>query len=382
MTGKTAGSNRFASADGIGDRTWGSSTEPVETLSATRWLRPGQVTIIDVARVAAVSVSTVSRVVRCRGEVSDAMRAHVQRVIDELNYRPSGLARALVTGQSKTIGLLVSDITNPFYPQLAMSIERAARAQGYAVLICNTEDDVEEALALVRGLLDRGVEGMIHACVGLDEEAVLAIVSDRRRIVFANRRPRSEEVSYVVADNEKGAAEITRHLLDMGHRRIGFVSGPDWAGNARERLEGFLKEAKDGGAETLVAEGDFSAESGAEAVRHWFASDEPPTAVLGVNDAVALGAIGALAEIPKIRPGIAVAGFDDTDLAGSRIIGLTSEAQQIGDMGVRAVDLLLGQLAGKTRPPVRQVLQPTLRVRRSTGAFGIWWGPNQPAVVA
>ena len=302
------------------------------------------------------------------------MRARVLRVIEELDYRPSTVARALVSGRSKTIGVLVSDIANPFYPQLAKSIDRASRAQGYAIVICNTDDDVEETGTLVRGLLDRGVEGLIHASPGRDEEAVLGLVPDRRRLVFANRRPRSSEVSYVVADNVKGAAEITGHLIDMGHRRIGFVTGPDWAANARERLEGFLQAAQDHGVETLVAEGDFSAESGAAAVRSWFATHDPPTAVLGVNDAVAIGAIGALAEMPAVRTRIAVAGFDDTDLAGSRIIGLTSEAQRIGEMGERAADLLLAQLAGKTSPPVRLVLQPSLRVRRSTTPSSVPWG--------
>jgi LacI family transcriptional regulator len=310
------------------------------------------------------------------------MRVRVQRVIDGLDYRPSSVARALVSGRSKTIGLLVSDIANPFYPQLAKSIERASRAHGYGMDICNTDDDVEQASAIVRSLLDRGVEGLIHASVGRDEEAVLGLVADPRRIVFANRRPRSSEVSYVVADNVNGAAEITRHLVEMGHRRIGFVSGPDWAGNARERLEGFLTAARDGGAEALVVAGDFSADSGAAAVRQWFAMEEPPTAVLGVNDAVAIGAIGALAEVLSIGTRVAVAGFDDTDLAGSRIIGLTSEAQQIGEMGECAADLLLEQLAGRTSPPVHLVLQPTLRVRRSTSASGIWWGPLQLAVDA
>jgi len=332
----------------------------------TRWRPRRGPTIIDVARVASVSVSTVSRVIRNHSDVGEEMRAHVLRVIGDLDYRPSALARALVSGRSSTIGLLVSDITNPFYPQLAKSIEREAAAQGYALVICNTDDRVEESVAYVRRLMDQGVEGVIHASVGLDEERVLELLDDPRRIVFTNRRPTSRQVSYVVVDNAKGAAAATRHLLEAGHRRLGFVGGPPWAANARERRDGFLRTVREAGVEAVVYEGDFTAESGAAAVREWVASENLPTAVIGVNDAVALGVIGELVKLGTSGLRVAVAGFDDIDLASSRIIGLTSVAQHIGEMGERAARLLLRQLAGTSRPPVRQILQPVLRARRTT----------------
>jgi LacI family transcriptional regulator len=319
-------------------------------------------------------------VIRNHSDVSDEMRAHVLRVIGELDYRPSAVARALVSGRSNTIGLLISDIANPFYPQLAKSIEREAAAQGYALVICNTDDNVEESVAYVRRLIDQGVEGVIHASVGLDEEEVLKLLGDPRRIVFTNRRPKSRRVSYVVVDNAMGAAAATRHLLEAGHRRLGFVGGPSWAANARERRDGFMRTVRDAGAEAVVYEGDFTADSGAAAVREWVASKNPPTAVIGVNDSVALGVIGELATLGSFAPRMAVAGFDDIDLAGLRIIGLTSVAQHIGEMGERSARLLLRQLAGKSRPPVRQVLQPVLHARRTTtlGAIDTIGDPIEP----
>jgi LacI family transcriptional regulator len=315
-------------------------------------------------------VSTVSRVIRGRGDVSEETRSRVVRVIEDLQYRPSAVARALVSGYSKSIALLVSDIANPFYPQLAKSIEREASRHGYALQICNTGDDPKESAALVRRLLDQGVEGMIHASVGPDEQELLRLVADPRRIVFTNRRPRSPSVSFVVADNVRAATLLTQHLIDAGHRRIGFVSGPSWASNAEERLTGFLATVREYGAQGQVAAGDFSMESGASAVTGWREAGALPTAIIGVNDSVALGAISALRDL---SPPVAVAGFDDIDLAGSQIIGLTSVAGHIGKMGERAVRLLLRQLVGRSRPPVRELLTPTLHVRRTTTIPGTAW---------
>lgn len=325
---------------------------------------PG-VTIKDVARLSGVSISTVSRVIRNRDDVSDDTRLKVQTFIKELAYRPSGVARALIGGYSRTIALLVSDITNPFYPQLAKSVEREASAHGYALVICNTEDDPVEAVALFKRLIEQGVDGMIHASVGSEEEEVIALARDAHRIVFANRRPRSREVSYVVADNAKAATLLTSHLADLGHRRIGFIAGPAWASNAAERLEAFLRTAEDRGVEAVVFHGEFAMESGLAAVRAWAATVRPPSAVIGVNDTVALGAISGM-----IGPGLsletAVAGFDNVEAAGSQLVGLTTVGARIDEMGKRCVRLLLRQLNGKSNPPRREVLEPVLRVGRTS----------------
>jgi DNA-binding LacI/PurR family transcriptional regulator len=285
-----------------------------------------------------------------------------------LAYRPSAVARALVTGYSRTIALLVSDIANPFYPQLAKSIEREARKAGYALVICNTEDSVEEASAYVQRMLDAGVDGMIHASVGQDEKRVLELIPDYRRIVFANRRPLSPDVSYVAADNKKGAAMLVRHLAEQGHRRIGFIGGRD--SNARERLDGFLRATKEAGLEGLVAKGDFSVGSAAIAIDAWLETGAMPTAVIAFNDTVAFGAMSALLAHPDYHP-VAFAGFDDIELAGLQVIGLTSVAQHTDEMGVAAVRLLLRQLRDQAVPPVRRILKPTLHVRQSTtGGIG------------
>ncbi|MEO7666665.1 MAG: LacI family DNA-binding transcriptional regulator, partial [Dehalococcoidia bacterium] len=196
----------------------------------------GRVTIDDVARAAQVSVSTVSRVIRDHPDVQSETRAAVLATIDSLGYRPSSIARALVSGETRLLALLVSDFTNPFYPQLAKSIEEEADRAGYMVVICNTRDRTADARRQLTRLLGQGLDGVIHASVGRDEEAVLSVLGDVWRVVFTNRPPRSRSVSYVVSGNADGAAELTRHLLSLGHQRIGFVGGPPYARNATERL--------------------------------------------------------------------------------------------------------------------------------------------------
>ena len=158
-------------------------------------------------------------------------------------------------------------------------------------------------------------------------------------------------MSYVVSDNEGGATELTRHLLSLGHRRIGFITGPKYARNAVERLKGFrqaMREVAD--TQPFVAEGDFSVESGRRAVLEWMKGQNAPTAMIAVNDSVALGALGALADSRlKVPEDIALAGFDGTQLSASPLLSLTTVDQHIEKLGRRSVQILLEQIAGPER---------------------------------
>jgi LacI family transcriptional regulator len=326
-------------------------------------------TIVDVARAAEVSVSTVSRVVRNHPDVQAETRARVQEAIDLLRYRPSPIARALVSGQSRLIALLVSDIANPFYPQLAKSIEQEAKRGDYTVVICNTDDRTAETRRYLKRLLSQGLDGVIHASVARDEPLLLKLMADPRRVVFTNRRPAGESLSFVVSDNRRGAEELTKYLLAREHRRIGFVAGPDFASNATERLEGFLK-AMDGAqaAEALVARGDFTAESGARAAREWTDSPHAPTAIIAVNDSIALGVLEVLIDRGiRVPEDIALAGFDGVQLAASPFLNLTTVDQHIEEMGRQAVRILLRQLSdGAPARPANIVLPTQLLLRKST----------------
>ena len=331
--------------------------------------RRRQPTIADVARAANVSVSTVSRVVRDHADVGAETREKVLEVIDQLSYRPSPIARALVRGWSQTIALLMSDIANPFYPELAKHVEQEASKHGYSVVICNTDDNPRDSKRLVQRLLNQGIEGFIHASVGNDESGILGVLGSVNSIVFTNRRPRSSTCSYVVSDNRKAAVLLTTHLLKRGHRRIGFIAGPEFATNATERLEGFQSTMSNHpDAASVIAEGDFSPESGARAVGSWLRLRTRPTAVIGINDSVALGAMERLLGAGYSVPGdVAVAGFDDIALASSPVIGLTTVAQHIEGLAQRSVRLLLRRLEqGAGGKPVHEVLDPELVIRRTT----------------
>jgi LacI family transcriptional regulator len=326
-------------------------------------------TINDVAMRASVSISTVSRVMRGGTDVSTATRERVQQVVRELGYRPSSIARALVSGETRVIALLVSDLSNPFYPQLAKAVEREASKAGYAVVICNTEDDDDAAFRSLERLLMQGLDGVIYASGCGNEDKLLELLGEPRRLVFANRRPHIETCSYVVSDNREGSRELTRHLLELGHRHVGFVGGPSFATNATERLAGFHQALRDfPDATALVSTGPFAKDTGLQAVGAWLDHGFPLTAVIGVNDTVALGALEAILDRGRRVPeDLAVAGFDNVDLASSAILRLTTVAQDIEAMGTAAVQELLTQLrTADTFVPVHQILPTTLLTRRTT----------------
>lgn len=327
-------------------------------------------TIIDVAAEAGVSISTVSRVMRGGQDVSEATRLRVESVVRRLGYRPSSIARALVSGESRVLALLVSDLSNPFYPQLAKCVERSARESGYAVVICNTDDDDSTAIAYLERLAQQGLDGVIYASGCGDEEKLVSVLGDPRRIVFTNRRPAHEAWSYVVSDNQRGARVLTEHLLSQGHRHIGFVGGPDYATNAVDRAAGFhqaLRNYPD--ATALVSTGPFVKETGLRTVGHWLDNGFPLSAVIGVNDTVALGALEAILDRGlRVPEDIAVAGFDNVDLASSSVLRLTTVAQDIEEMGRKAVAILLSQLRSTDDFSATQItLEPALVPRRTSG---------------
>lgn len=331
-----------------------------------------RVTIVDVASTAGVSVSTVSRVIRDHVDVQSETRTKVQAAIEALHYRPSPIARALVKGETRLLALFVSDITNPFYPQLAKSIEREAARAGYTVVICNTGDQIAETQRHLVRLLGQGLDGVIHAAVGRDEASVLSILGDHRRVIFVNRPPVDDSFSCVVSDNFGGALDLTRHLLSKGHRRIGFIGGPSFARNASDRLGGFkqaMSEVTDSA--PFIVQGEFSKSSGIRALKKWLDDGCGITAVIAINDEVALGAMEVLIRRNLHMPAdVALAGFDGTAIAASPLIGLTSVDQHIDEIGRRAVVSLLKQLGSEAFVPTRQVLPTKLLLRSSTEGTG------------
>lgn len=338
--------------------------------------RPRVATIRDVARRAGVSPATVSRVLNGRPSVRAGARAAVEAAVGALGFRPNGLARGLGGGRTRTIGLIVADIVNPFYAETARAIVEAARGGGYTVVLCNTDNLGHLMVEQIRMLRDQRVEGIILGSAHRRDPAVEALVASGFPCVMYNRRLASGAGSYVVLDNVRAGTEATRHFLRLGHRRIAFLAGPASFSTAAERLAGYRRALAAAGAPfdpRLVRQGQFRAEQAYQAALDLFGGSPRPTAVVAGNDLMALAVLDAADHAGlRVPEDVAVCGFDDTDIAANARIQLTSVAQQKAEMGRLAVGYLLEFLDAPqrfVRHPIHHVLPPTLVVRRSCGAM-------------
>lgn len=336
-------------------------------------MRRGRPTLRDVARRAGVSVSSASRVIADHPDISEATRAQVLTAIRELGYRPSLLARSLVSGQSFTLALLVSDITNPFYPQLARSIAEVAHKAGYVLTLFNTSDERERSKESIDRLIGLGVDGVIHASVGRDEDLLHLLFERSIPLVIVNRPPNHTHTTDVVtADNAGGARQAVRHLIGLAHQRIAFVAGPDFASNSEERLSGYRAELEESNLlyqADLVTRCDFTRQGGYAAARKLLELHPRPTAIFAVNDVVALGVMDVALELGLRLPAdLSIIGFDDIEPSGLGPLRLTTISAPIAEMGQIAVDRLLQAIRDPdSHEPQETVLATQLIVRDTTG---------------
>jgi LacI family transcriptional regulator len=332
------------------------------------------ITIIQVAEKAGVSVSTASRALTGHPDVSPDTRSKVYAISNELGYRPSRLAQSMVSGRTATIGLLVSDISNPFYPALARIIETAASGFGYIIILCNTEDDPARSQKYLDRLIAQGVDGIIHASVGQDEQLLELPRDAGIPLVLINRRPHSlNDVDIVVSDNCKGAESIITHLLSLGHRCIGHLAGPEYASVSDERLQGYRQALDKWGVpydQNMVLRGPFTQEYGSQGVKELMARTPRPTAIFAVNDVVALGALDALIELGiEIPRQVSLVGFDDIEFARLHSIQLTTVRQNLVSMGRMAVDQIVDAISNPNSHEKRTILlEAKLMIRNTSGA--------------
>lgn len=328
--------------------------------------------INDVAARARVSAMTVSRVLNNTGRVSAATRAAVLQAIKDLNYVPNQLARSLVKGQSRTLALLVTDVTNPFFTTIARGVEDAARRGGYRVLLCNTDEDVGKEQEYLETLIAAQVDGIIIAPAGSGSRKHLQLLIQRGiPAVLVDRALDGVECDQVVGDSEAGARALVQHLLELGHRRVALVTGPLTVSTARDRHAGYRRALAEAGIPLdpgLELETSYKQEGGQQAAAALLALADRPTAVFCANNFQAVGLVVALREAGiQVPEQLAVCCFDDVELASMLDPFLTVAAQPAYSFGTIATQLLLERLGGAA-PPVqrRVVLQPNLIVRRST----------------
>jgi DNA-binding LacI/PurR family transcriptional regulator len=325
----------------------------------------------DVARAAGVSHQTVSRVLNGSANVRPETRDRVIRAVRELDYRRNSMARALVTGRSRTLGVVSFDTTLYGPASTLFGIERAAHAEGYFVSIASvTSLDRASVLAAVEQLREQGVDGVL--LITPQETAVEALLHLPRDMpVVAVEAGPEEAVPVVAVDQVAGAVTATRHLLELGHRTVWHVAGPsDWL-EARQRTEGWLTALEEAGADVPpVLPGDWSAQSGYDLGRR-LATVRDVTAIFAANDQMALGILHALHEGGREVPrDLSVVGFDDIPEARFFIPPLTTVRQDFNEVGRQSLVLLLDEIGAAQRSSERVVVQPEFKLRQSTAPPG------------
>lgn len=330
-------------------------------------------TISEVARRAGVSSATVSRVVSNRGYVSAATRAKVLKAVEELDFVPNAMARALKTKQSRLIALLVPEIINGFYTTIARGVEDVANAHGLHVILGNTDEDTAKEKTYVDLMVATRVDGIILAPAGrsgrhlraLQERGVPAVVIDRSVEGF--------KADFVRGDSYNGARQLTQHLLDLEHRRIAFINGDPETSSARDREAGFRASLASAGVapdERWVSHGTWFIDDAAERTERLLVDAPGFTAIFAANNFMAIGALRALRRHgQRVPDDIALVCFDDVEIAAEIDPFLTVMAQPAYTMGTLAAQLLLERMSGRFTGSARElVLTPSLLVRRSCGA--------------
>ena len=330
------------------------------------------VTIKDVAREAGVSVGTASQALRDSPAVRETTRRRVLAVSKRLRYQPSALARGLVTRRTHTVGLLISDISNPFFVRAVRAVEDAAQENGYNVILCNTDEDPSKEKRYLRVLVEKRVDGIILATTAGSLQAVRDVRWRRIPLVLFDRELPHVSIDTVKVDSVLGGRLATEHLLGLGHRRIAIIHGPVVRSTGAERLRGYLLALRAAGLRpepALIREGNFKQDSGRELARKLLELSPPPTALFCTNNLMTVGAIQTLQERGvRIPADLSLVGYDDMEWWMLTHPPLTTVGQPVYDLGREAMRLLLSQIESNSRRrPQRVILKPELLTRESCG---------------
>lgn len=327
-------------------------------------------TIKDVARVAGVSVATVSRALNGHANVTEQTRAHVMGVVAQLRFVPSSAAQSMITRRTHTVGALLPDLHGEYFSELIRGIDLAARARGLHLLVSSSHGDAAEAAAALRAMNGR-VDGLLVMSPHVNADFLWGNVSDELPAVLMNTRVEQGRHSSFAVDNHVGAYAMVRHLTERGHRHIAFIAGPESNFEAQERLRGYRDAIADllPGAGKQVLQGDFTQESGFRAGSQIVALSRRPTAVFASNDMMAIGCLSALNEAGlQVPQDIALGGFDDIPISRYVNPPLTTVRARITELGGLALDRLASAIEEPGHiVPQHQTLRADLIVRQSTG---------------
>jgi DNA-binding LacI/PurR family transcriptional regulator len=315
--------------------------------------QPTKVTAMDVARLAGVSQSAVSRVFTHGASASKATVEKVRSAAQQLGYRPDPLARAMITGRTRIIGLVVAYLDNQFYPVVLELLSRALQARGYHVLVFMAENSTERVAEVMQELLDYQVDGIITASVAMTNDLTTRCSAAGIPIVMFNRGQDDERLSEVTSDNIAGGRRAARHLIETGHRRIAHVMGWQGSSTGRDRAEGFRQALRDEGLEPFaMIDGMYSRDVASDAVRAMFSGNEKPDGIFVSSDHMAFAIMDTLRfELGlSIPDDVSVVGYDDVPMAAWPSFNLTTIRQPVRRMVEATVDILLNQIEGESAP--------------------------------
>lgn len=307
--------------------------------------------ISAIARRANVSTATVSRTLNQSGPVKAATARKVWRAVTELNYVPNSHARTLVSGRSRIIGVIVSDITNPFFPELLRSLETRAAEKQYDLLVTSTDYETSRMAACLRRMLERKVDGVAMMTSEMDPGTVKELSRRGVPIVFMDVGQVGPKMSHVAIDYGHGIRQAVDHVASLGHARVAFISGPLQLHSARTRRHAFLEGTLAHGMDQdkkLIREGTHTAEGGREAMAALLRLSKRPTAVICSNDWTAIGALNAAAAAGlRVPQDISIVGFDDIPLVSYTTPPLTTVRMSAADIGTVAFRALFGLISGE-----------------------------------
>ena len=346
--------------------------EPAKKTRKPRTRRARRMDIQTVADHAKVSIATVSRTINHIPTVDPAMAKRVWKAIEELNYFPNTQARALVSGKSRILGLIVSEITNPFFPELIQRFEECAVDRGYEILITSTNYDSKRMVSCVRRMIERKVDGVAVMTFGIEEPLLDLLVKQRVPLVYVDSRPQAPEAMTLNVDYSRGIWQGVQHLAVLGHRKIAFISGPVTLHTAQLRRQAFVDSLQKIGIIpnlSWIVEGNHSLEGGMSETEKLLKLPDVPTAILCSNDVTAIGVLHAVFDAGlRVPEDISVVGFDDIHIAQFTYPPLTTIRMSCRDLAQGAVSILIGGLENSaTEKTAGNLIIPTeLIVRRTT----------------
>jgi LacI family transcriptional regulator len=329
-----------------------------------------RVTIKDIAREANVSETTVSRVLNDKPDVSDETKAKIEKIMKEKGYKPNGIARGLVLDKTYTIGLIIPDISNPYFPEVAKGVENKAKDLGYSVIFSDTDNDKEEEKNAIELLKSKRVDGIILSLSIKNSNELKKLEKEDFPVVQIDRKVPGSKYPTIAIDNNDSAFKATKHLIDMGHTKIAHLTGDLDTKTGQDRLVGFkqaLSQFDISYKEDWILEGDYSKESGFKLTNILLEQEERPTAIFAANDLMAIGAYEAIFNYGlKIPKDISIIGHDDIGIASTIRPGLTTMAQPKYKLGQEAAKILIKEIEDKKIEAGKSILLELSLVERES----------------